>query len=515
MEENVAEVPPDKARKRIRAPETWKRAKAKVQRYSAKTPPGLPSCNHGQDNKHFKCKKITMLDIQSFHGEFYKTKNKKDQDAFILKHCKVTKIKRRRPRVGVRKPTEHTTKLYVRRRGDTKLLLVCQKTFLGILNISAHRIRKVSQTFTATGSVVQERRGGDHTSAKNRNKLIAVKAFIEKFQCIESHYCRSTVIRKYLSSSLNIRKMWKLYCQQCEEGMKVLECYFRSVFTRCYNLGFGSPRTDTCSKCSELTEKIKSCTRTSEKALLMAEMRVHKLKARAFYRLLKEKRDDLMVLSFDCQKNQVLPKVSDQAAYYSRQLYIYNFAVVRTVPENTLKRENVTLYTWTEDEHRKGSNEIASAVFDCLQNTSFNENITTVRLVADGCGAQNKNTTMVGMCSNWLNRCAPQHITSVELVFPVPGHSFLPPDRVFGLIEKEIKNMEIILTPDQYIEVFEKAKLEDVKKLLQKHFGDEWESRDDINYYREVLSRATGENDTPEYEEQICDAALQETDMRV
>lgn len=92
-----------------------------------------------------------MLDIQSFHGEFYKTKNKKDQDAFILKHCKVTKIKRRRPRVGVRKPTEHTTKLYVRRRGDTKLLLVCQKTFLGILNIPAHRIRKVSQTFTATG----------------------------------------------------------------------------------------------------------------------------------------------------------------------------------------------------------------------------------------------------------------------------------------------------------------------------------------------------------------------------
>lgn len=138
---------------------------------------------------------------------FIKQRTKKIKTLLIiLKHCKVTKIKRRRPRVGVRKPTEHTTKLYVRRRGDTKLLLVCQKTFLGILNIPAHRIRKVSQTFTATGSVVQER-GGDHTSAKNRNKLIAVKAFIEKFQCIESLYCRSTVIRKYLSSSLNIRKM--------------------------------------------------------------------------------------------------------------------------------------------------------------------------------------------------------------------------------------------------------------------------------------------------------------------
>lgn len=70
----------------------------------------------------------------------------------------------------------------------------------------------------------------------------------------------------------------------------------------------------------------------------------------------------------------VLPKISDQAAYYSRQLYIYNFAVVKSVPENTLNRNNVTLYTWTEDEHRKGANEIASAVYNTLQTTGLNEN---------------------------------------------------------------------------------------------------------------------------------------------
>lgn len=32
MEENVSEVVPEKARKRKRAPDTWKRAKAKVER---------------------------------------------------------------------------------------------------------------------------------------------------------------------------------------------------------------------------------------------------------------------------------------------------------------------------------------------------------------------------------------------------------------------------------------------------------------------------------------------------
>lgn len=84
----------------------------------------------------------------------------------------------------------------------------------------------------------------------------------------------------------------------------------------------------------------------------------------------------MLTFSFDCQKNQVLPKIPDQAAYYSRQLYIiYNFAIVKSVPGNVLGKENVTLYAWTEDEHRKGANEIASAVFHRLETTIFGENI--------------------------------------------------------------------------------------------------------------------------------------------
>ena len=249
--------------------------------------------------------------------------------------------------------------------------------------------------------------------------------------------------------------MWKMYINQCSDDSKVRECYFRAIFNRCYNLGFGSPRTDTCSKCTELQEKIKTSTDTTQKANLMAEKRLHILKSKAFYRLLKEVREDMVVFSFDCQKNQVLPKIPDQAAYYSRQLYIYNFAIVKSVPENTLGKETVTLYTWTEDEHRKGANEIASAVYHRLQSTIFSQNVNTIRLVADGCGAQNKNSIMVGMCATWLSR-APPHIKKIELIFPIPGHSFIPPDREFGHIEKEIKHMENIVQPEEYIEVYKK-----------------------------------------------------------
>lgn len=54
-------------------------------------------------------------------------------------------------------------------------------------------------------------------------------------------------------------------------------------------------------------------------------------------------------------------------------------------------------------------------------------NKSTVRLVADGCGVQNKNTTMIGMY--WLLNEAPQNIKALEIIFPVSGHSYILPDR--------------------------------------------------------------------------------------
>ena len=56
------------------------------------------------------------------------------------------------------------------------------------------------------------------------------------------------------------------------------------------------------------------------------------------------------------------------------------------------------------------------------------------------------------MLCKWLVN-APKNITEVEIVFPVTGHSFIPPDRVFGLSEKEIKKKEIILRPEHYATV--------------------------------------------------------------
>lgn len=99
--------------------------------------------------------------------------------------------------------------------------------------------------------------------------------------------------------------------------------------------------------------------------------------------------------------------------------------------------------------------QIASAVFHKLTNTNF-EGIEIARLFFDGCGGQNKNVQALCMASWWLVNKAPKSVERMELVFPVTGHSFLPPVRVFGRIEKDIRKEEEILSPAEYHKIIGK-----------------------------------------------------------
>lgn len=304
--------------------------------------------------------------------------------------------------------------------------------------------------------MAMENRGGDTRSKLYLHKLHAVKKFIISFPAIENHYCRSkTSVRMYLNSELNIKKMWRLYQSQVtDESLSVKHWYFRNVFNTYFNIGFGSPRTDVCSTCISLDEKKKAEKNEEEKNKLITEKRVHMLKAKAFYSLLKEKKSDLIILSFDCQKNLILPKVPDQIAYYKRQLYQYNLTVVVGDSKCPQTKDNTFIYQWKETDYSKSSNEIASAVYHCICQQNFLQSTTTIRLVSDGCGGQNKNTTMITMLFYWLTNNAPPQVKTIELLFPMVGHSFLPPDRVFARIEKTIRKKEVIVNPADYLQIF-------------------------------------------------------------
>lgn len=520
-----------------------------------------------------------MRDIREFHTNFYSNQTRILQDAFLLKFMSVKKpirsrsVKENSSRKGV------TTQYFVKQ-FDTRdfQLQVCKAAFMGILDVSKDRLKKIAKDHLLTGQLPKENRGGDRKSAKYGNRRRSVKEFIQKLRGVESHYCRSKNIeRQYLSSELNIAKLFKMYNESVDDRLKVKKTFFREIFLRCFNIGFGTPATDACSKCIELSEKIKIEKVEENKIKLMTEKRVHKLRSNAFFSKLREEKTELLTLSFDCQKNLPNPKIPDQLAYYSRQLYTYNFTVVKGSSKSKLTAENVFIYTWMENEFSKGSNQICSAVFDCLSNTDLLD-YSSIRFCADGCGGQNRNTTMIAMCCHFLKNIAPANIKEIELVFPVPGHSFLPSDRVFGRIEKILKKEVTIVSPTRYVDIFKEhgtvkrlghectvldfkseagqyfknvaswhfkfseakrfiitkksannilvrgetfynsdtgasepilkrgkklsnfcptaiqngipvkpEKLVDVKKLLTKHFGDEWVNREELSFYKNLL----------------------------
>lgn len=77
-----------------------------------------------------------------------------------------------------------------------------------------------------------------------------------------------------------------------------------------------------------------------------------------------------------------------------------------------------------------------------------------MRLVADDCGGQNKNSAMMSIVSTWFLNLAPVHIQNLQFVFPIVGHSFLSADRVFANIEKNNKRKDVITSPDEYTNLF-------------------------------------------------------------
>lgn len=419
-------------------------------RYSPKSLPIYPKCQHKTTS--LQCSSLTMVDIKNFHKLYYSSNDKLKQDNFILNYCNVKKVDRHRPSTGSR-PSK-TLSISYKIRTSSRNVPVCRETFLGVLGISKNRVQTVTKHYLLTGDVPKENRGGDRVKNKNDGKKNAVVAYISGYKSVESHYCRSkTTMRVYLPCELSIKAMWRAYNSDCVQQLNVNYSYFRMLFNTKFNIGFGSPLTDVCSTCLELGEKIKKEGNAGKKQVLITQKRIHKLRAKAFFSLLREEREGLLTLSYDCQKNMPLPKIPDQATYYSRQLYTYNFTVVQGSSKSKLSKNNVFTYCWTENMYSKGSNEIGSALYHRLCNTNFS-GIDTIRLVADGCGGQNKNYIIVGMCSKWLARDSPKNVNKIELVFPVVGHSFMPPDRVFGLIEKKVKARNRIVKPEEYRDIF-------------------------------------------------------------
>ncbi|CAG4942677.1 unnamed protein product [Parnassius apollo] len=62
------------------------------------------------------------------------------------------------------------------------------------------------------------------------------------------------------------------------------------------------------------------------------------------------------------------------------------------------------------------------------------------------------------MAMKWLYdvRIRYPNITEIQIIFPVTGHSFIPPDRIFAWTEKQIRRRENIIESQEYIDLIAK-----------------------------------------------------------
>lgn len=402
------------------------------------------SCSH-KGNSKFQCIHFSEVDCVKNRRMLYKNEHKIPQDIYLSRLIYTKKPRRSRKLVfQSTKQNNITSKYYLIKNGKREL--VCKAYFMKVLSITKRRIEFILKRIV-NGGIPSERRGGDHRSHKFIEKKESVNKFINSFPAIESHYNRSKSKRIYLNSNLNISKMFSMYNESVDDNLKVSQTLFRQIFLNNFNIGFSSPASDVCTVCHFTQTKIKNEVDPLKKIKLMTDLRIHKLRANAFYGLMREKPANTLTIVFDMQSVQMLPKCPIQEAYYSRQIGFYNLCFVG------VDSKNPSFYCWTENQAGRGSSEIGSALFHYLNTVCLKE-INYIRLFCDGCGGQNKNSHIVRTILFWLQSKSPSNLRNITITFPVRGHSFLPADRVFGRIEKDIKRHDVITTVEEYCDIY-------------------------------------------------------------
>jgi len=209
-------------------------------------------------------------------------------------------------------------------------------------------------------------------------------------------------------------------------------------------LSFHSPHQDTCKTCDEMNAKLKFCTDATDKAKIKASLELHHRKAdsaRTWLRndteLSKRDSQDVTTITFDLQKTLPTPVLTTGICYYKRQLWTYNFGV------HSMSTDTGYMYLWNESIASRGPDEVASAL-----KFHISKYVTTKELIcySDCCGGQNRNIKLA-LFWNYVVQNKKFTVTSVDHKFLVSGHTFLPNDQDFGLIEKNKRYNKDVFIP--------------------------------------------------------------------
>ena len=148
----------------------------------------------------------------------------------------------------------------------------------------------------------------------------------------------------------------------------------------------------------------------------------------------------------DYEKNLHCPRLNVAQWFYARNYNIYNFGIFHSY----VNRLDSLLFG--EDVASQGQDATYSMLLRTLERSDPAANWLIVW--SDSCSRQNKHYMAVHAMQSLVLR---DKRSRIDLKFPVVGHSFLPCDRIFGLIEKQRQLKQNVYIPEQWRSIIERA----------------------------------------------------------
>ena len=245
------------SRKRQRNGEKWKiRANKKARQagleYILSTGLIMPRKLPVIDKDLCSCKKKCSEKISSdqraciFNSYYNMDENSKN----IYLYGSISSVPMKSKLVNVQRSRSATFAYYVTVNGDKTL--ICKEAFCALHSITQSKVRFICDKVRLGKVSPSSCKRSRHNNRPSRLQPEAIQQICEhitSFPADKSHYSRhSNANRKYLSATLTVPQMYTLYVNWCAE--KAIEPAssrsYRDIFTTRFNLGFGNPRSDTC-----------------------------------------------------------------------------------------------------------------------------------------------------------------------------------------------------------------------------------------------------------------------------
>ena len=332
-----------------------------------------------------------------------------------------------------------------------KEIQVCQLAFISLHGITNRRIITLKGYLQRQGGSCHDKRGTHQNRPHklSQERLESIHNHIKSFKGRKSHYSLKDSRRIYLPETLNVKKMYRMYAEENRLTKPVSYETYRNIFLRDFNIGFGYPRSDTCSSCDATKIQVASLESkltvvqpgTAEEGRLKellkkveTDDKLHKLRAAAFYkrkRLEKQKsrkNSDYEAITMDYCKNLQTPNITTNDVYYKQQLTFVSFNI------HVLSTNQSVFYTYPQTIAKKGADEVMSLLYHFCTEV-LPQNVRHLRIFCDSCAGQNKNFTLVRFVHYLIH--GKQRFDSIDVIFPMRGHSYMESDKDFGLINQK------------------------------------------------------------------------------